>query len=437
MVESGKQIFQATLPPGPIWVGNYNASEATSNSNSNDVGTMTSSDSNITQVDELQSGKGGGVSKGGIAAAVLIPLIFIGLALGYYIRRTRSREAKNRKRWSEKVDQRMSTLSIDWRAMSTKGAEAAIRASMADPNRASVWLGNEAAPRPSSTFASEGGASDVVDSQMAQIRRPGVGLRNPVPGAAGAPRTSRISFAPDTRFSRVSGAEGFGRTSNDTRRSQVTSRAFHSAYIPPVPSRLSEFAHDGHAGSDSGSADGGDNSNISSGMVSPTQREGAYDLSDADIQAALTMVNMPAPAKVHESPLHVDTGIASYAVPFSAPSPPPTVRSPIMGAMPMAAMLDEIDTASPDAVLRAYAERRRTGASILSPTGTPVPQIQGMRVVSPPPVASPGATPMRALYSPAPTIPEHQAAQVVNVESNNPFRKSVHHDDDAYFGTAQ
>lgn len=470
MVESGKQIFQATLPPGPIWAGNYDASQASGNSgsDSNDVGTMTSSDSNITQVNELSSGKGSGsgISKGGIAAAVLVPLLLLSLGLGIYIKLARAREAKSRRRWSEKIDQRMSTISIDWRVMSTKGAEAAIRASMADPSRASAWLGAGGSPRPSSTFGTEVGSSNVVEPQMAQIRRPGVGLRNPAAlSSSGVPHTSRISFAPETRFSsRIStAADGHGRVSSDTRRSHATSRAFqgNSTYIPPVPSRLSEYVNDGHAGSDVGSADGGDNSNISSGMVSPTQREGPHDLSDADIQAALSMshaLNNTSTA----APLTVDTTLASYAdvdpIP-GAPSPPPAaaVRSPILGAMPMAmaAMFDDVDTTSPDAVLRAYAERRRTGASlgsgVLSPTGTPAP-----RILSPPPVASPGATPMRALYSPAPTfpVPEHhqaQAGQVYGDENNadtNPFRKSVagagiggahyeHDDDAAYFGTAQ
>ena len=487
IVETGTPEVFHTLPPGPIWTANYNASAK--NTDDSAVGTTSTGDANVTQVNNLNTDKGG-VSKGGIAAAVIFPLLAVALGLFAYIKITRKREEARRKRWSETVDKRMSVISQDWRSMSVKGAEAAIRASMVDPNRASVWSGAGNAgvgvPRPLSTYSVDRTSSDA-QPEMGQIRRTGVGLRGPVASTAGSTgRVSRVSFAADTRFSRASTGDALasrGRPSTESRRTGVPSRAFHSAYIPPVPvpSRLSEYIPDAET---SNSSDAEENNTM---IMSPTQRTGPLDLSVDEIRARMNGDNqsesrpsldavLPALAMMRTGndsqadllfsrseqqqqpqPIRVET--SSVTVPPAAA----TAKSPIMEAMPMTPMSTSA-AMSPDEMLRAYAERRRTGGSgITSPPGTPAPAIAfpmpvlnaGTSATSP--VGGPA---MRTLYSPASTTTFGMASAGTTGMDNatmrsrsessstdtNPFRKSMavtrsstdtaHADEDAHIGSA-
>ncbi|KAI5120987.1 hypothetical protein M0805_000448 [Coniferiporia weirii] len=460
IVDAGTPAFLATLPAGPIWTANYNASEASS-SDAGDVGTVSSSDSNVTQVNNLDT-KNGVLSKGAVAAAVLIPLIVIGIALGIYVKYSRARESVKRKRWSEAVDKRMSVVSVDWRSMSAKGAEAAIRASMVDPNRSSMWTGpgaaNVDAPPHPSAFATDG---SITQPEMAQIRTTGVGLRGPIPSmAGGAGRVSRVSFAADTRFSRVSVGDALApraRPSAESRRSGVMSRAFHSAYIPPVPaiSRLSEYVPDGEAGAET------DSEENRSGVVSPIQREGAHDLSVDEIHLRMSEMKsnsvprlslgeaMPALSMVlmaSDSPMD-----PMFPMPITMPIPNPAAQSPILPALDVQPPL--ADAMSPDKMMRVYAERRRTGGSVMfSPPGTPSPVTFPMPVISAGPITNPRiswTSPNGAVSLDEPV----SAAATTRPESafpesfNNPFRKSTathYHkeeeeddDDNVYFGVAE
>ncbi len=170
----------------------------------------------------------------------------------------------------------MSVISTDWRSLSHGGAEAAIRASIAGPaggaNRAS--FAGSVASRPQSTFLADGS-----DPQMAQIRQTGVGPRGGPAG--GAERSSRISFAPDTRFSRVSMAvdnAGAARPRANGGRAGIPSRAFHSGYIPPVPTRESKYVSE--LSQDMQRGDIG----LDERAISPRQQEGPVALSAEDIQ---------------------------------------------------------------------------------------------------------------------------------------------------------
>ncbi|KAG6849982.1 hypothetical protein H0H87_002327, partial [Tephrocybe sp. NHM501043] len=130
---------------------------------------------------------------------------------------------------------------------------------------------------------------------MKQVRTgTGVGLRHP-PGAAAfaaerQSRVSRVSFA-DTAHSRPS---------TDSRRT----RAFHSTYIPPVPTRKdvvsgapsvypdSELEKPMHDERDAHDTDKGRNSEESAGhatnaTLSPRQTTGAMALTPEDIRARI------------------------------------------------------------------------------------------------------------------------------------------------------
>ncbi|TFK32991.1 hypothetical protein BDQ12DRAFT_658570, partial [Crucibulum laeve] len=182
-----------------------------------------------------------GMNPGKTAAAVLLPLLFVLLCIGAYLKMQRSKGKEKRKRWSEAVDKRMSTISTDWKSVSAAGAQAAIRNSIAVGNNRNSSF-SFGAIRPGSTYTAENGEvaagqAGVGARQMSQMR-PGVGLRNPasLPSASSTERVSRVSFAADTRVSRVSFADS-ARPSIGSRPSgeQRRTRAFHSAYIPPVP----------------------------------------------------------------------------------------------------------------------------------------------------------------------------------------------------------
>ena len=452
---------------------------------------------------------------------MLLPLIAVGLALAAYIVISRKREKGRRKRWSEALDKRMSVISGDWRSMSYRGAEAAIRASMADPNRSSIWSAGAGAAGVGIPHPNAPEQEAVVTPEMAQIRRPGVGLRGPLPSSAaggdGAARVSRISFAADTRFSRASGGEGLGsrgRPSTDSRRPNVPSRAFHSTYIPPVPSRLSEYVPE----VDVNNLDSDENG---SGMMSPTQRAGPLDLSTEDISArishetagmsslvdsmqpALAMMNSynnetlerVSPVSHHQEyqeqqdyqqQEYQGQQQQLYTLPplqtsITFPTP---VKSPIMESMPMEQPLSAATMMmSPDDMLRAYAERRRTGGGVMSPPGSPAPATMSMPIPVPAPApvnvstmmpatmsmpipvtvpapaatGSPVSSQMRVLYAPSSTsmndVGAHRSSGSLSSGSgsvigsgsdNNPFRKSMASksvdtqcaDEDAHFGDA-
>lgn len=221
LYQSGSPSFMSPLPAGPVFTATYSPPSS---------GSVPAA-ADLTLENGNTSAAASSSSSGKIAAAVLLPLLFVIAAIVAYIRIKRRRGRDKRKRWSEMVDKRMSTISTDWKSMSAAGAQAAIRNSMAVSSRNSAF--SFGAIRPPSMVA------DPTSTNMAQIRRPGTGLRNAAlaEAIASGERVSRVSFADTARVSRVSFA-GDPRPSADSRRtvgSTRASRAFHTAYTPPVP----------------------------------------------------------------------------------------------------------------------------------------------------------------------------------------------------------
>jgi hypothetical protein len=73
------------------------------------------------------------LSRGGLAAAILFPiLIALGAILGY-IWFSRKREAQRRAQWLENVDKRMSTISGDWQSLSHPGVRNSMHSSRRTP----------------------------------------------------------------------------------------------------------------------------------------------------------------------------------------------------------------------------------------------------------------------------------------------------------------
>jgi hypothetical protein len=187
-----------------------------------------------------------GLSQGQIAAAVIMPILTVAAFLIAYVLWNRKKEATKRKEWREKMDQRMSTISVDWKPVSAAGGHAAVRQSMAfsaaDRNtRTSSFFG-----RPSSQFVTEIGPNGQP------IPRPRT--------TSEMNRVSRVSFAADTY-----------------------SRPPRPA-VPPLPvayrkSALSQYDESPESASPDQSA------------MSPIQRQGAFVLDDESIRDRLSANN--------------------------------------------------------------------------------------------------------------------------------------------------
>lgn len=259
IIEAGTPPFLATMPAGPVFSATYSAPSSGGTPVDADTSVPDSAIQVVNNVPDTHH-----LSKGKVAAAVIMPLLIIGGIIAYiYIKFNRKKVKEDRKRFSQVVDQRMSVIAPDWSSVSVAGAQAAIRQSMAvgeGANRASSF--SFGAIRPSSTVAVEGGHAgigsqgafngrgiDTTTPQMSQLRS---GPRSTV---ATGERVSRISFAADTRPSMES------RRSQYTSRTSRTSRAFHTGYVPPLPTRQD------------------------SGDMSPTQTTGPLSLTAADINA--------------------------------------------------------------------------------------------------------------------------------------------------------
>ena len=286
IVAAGDPPFLTSLPAGPVITATYSAPAAGKPIPA--AADTSKTDSGITQVNNAAlSSSNKSISPGHAAAAVILPLLFIGLCIGVYFRRQRNKQQQKTKRFSEALDKRMSTISGDWKSISAAGASAAIRSSIASGTRNSTAFsfGNI---RPSSAAGSivpgqAGiGAHYNHDDQMTQVRTgTGVGLRYPAAVNGSAERVSRVSFAADTRFSRSSTYTD-SRPSVDSSRRGIPSRAFHSGYVPPVPVVRPEVVSQYN-----------EKIREKEGELSPRQTAGPLMLMPDDIRAHMQGTNRP------------------------------------------------------------------------------------------------------------------------------------------------
>lgn len=228
--------------------------------------------------------KSSNLSGGKLAAAVIMPLLIAAAAIFAYMRWVRSKGKQDRKRWSEALDKRMSTISTDWKSMSAAGASAAIRNSMAvgengAANRNSSF--SFGTIRPSSTFndsASAGiGSRSLYSATGPQMSQTSVNtqvshIRPGFRQSAFENRVSRVSFAADTR------------PSGESRRTRV----IPSEYIPPVPS----YRPDGNTSTSSDD----NNDAYDVGSLSPRQTYGAPPLTPDDIRTRIGGIDQGRPS---------------------------------------------------------------------------------------------------------------------------------------------
>jgi hypothetical protein len=260
IVEAGTPPFASNLPAGPVFTAVYNKSSSSANLANADTSNPGAA---VTKVSNFPTPKKP-LAGGKTAAAVIMPLLIIALLIASYFKISRARGKAERKRWSQAVDKRMSTISTDWKSMSAAGASAAIRNSIATPgasNRNSSF--SFGAIRPASTATVDGGqagigARSLYTHDNASLDGTGPQMSQLRPGAramSSTERVSRVSFAADARPS--------------VDRRTIASRAYHSSFVPPVP----QLHVSGEKESD--------------GTISPTQTQGPLTLTPEDIRARI------------------------------------------------------------------------------------------------------------------------------------------------------
>jgi hypothetical protein len=109
IVPSGNQPWDSSFSYGPAWYATYTAPTDGSSPPADAV--VGSSDS-----DKLISifYKAGQLTAGGMAAAIVVPLIVVAIALGIYIRKLHLNRNNKTADWADHMDNRMSKISLDW-----------------------------------------------------------------------------------------------------------------------------------------------------------------------------------------------------------------------------------------------------------------------------------------------------------------------------------
>lgn len=390
-VATGTPLFLSDLPVGPTWKAHYDASSAAGAAAATDTSTPDAVYQTVNN-----NFNGGGLNKGALASAVIFPILAVAVALIIYVKFSRKKEAKKRQRWSQAMDKRMSIVSKDW----VPGG----RPSMAGSRNTSSWyvthMGN-AASRPSSTFESGqagigarfGGphSHGVHPSSIGSAPEMSQARPRVLSSLNASDRISRVSFAGDSRPS-------MGDSMRPTISHGTPTRAFHNA-----TSAQDEIE------------------------LSPTQTHGPFSLSADEIRAKVAqgqehgrssvdgelrneILQMPAATHLRTGQTNgsddflVRPDSMAYAYggveDVEPPAPVHSVVSPA-GMVPMVA-----PNASPDDMMRAYAQARTTGASTPS---------QGMRT----------------LYAPA-NADGLSPADAHGAEDRNPYRKSMNSETSRY-----
>jgi hypothetical protein len=379
IVTSGSQPFLSPFPAGPVFTATYTAptsgsTPADANPNNPDA---------VTYVNNFPTNNSS--SKGKIAAGVLVPLLFIALGIFIYVKISRAKGKEKHRRFSVAVDKRMSTISSDWKSITTAGATAAIRNSIAVGsigNRSSAFTFG--AIRPASTMAVEGDSASA-EKQSIDISQ----LRPSIRASAFGERVSRVSFAADIR------------PSMESRRTTATSRAFRSSrassFVPPLPIPVYPVQND-------------------AGDISPTQTVGALSLTPEDIKArmegndtaesnydvdevwpSLSMMRTGNEQETGDDYLLSQRQSVDFPMPPFPVHPAPTVTSPTSGMMTV-----PDNVMSPDEMLRAYATRK-----IISPPTSPI--------AFPARTLSYNGPSMRTLYTPTTPTPDSSSGVAVRV----------------------
>lgn len=234
IINSGTNSWE-NGPVGPLFQINYPASAIKSTLSVSTSGAAKTSGSVFENVEKTKHA--GGISKGGIAAAVLVPLLALIAGVVVLVIFWRRREAEKRRRWSQAMS---SHSNLEWEKGARPGEKP--QSILGRPSLSSVH--RPASLATSSILATENNMAGYGTSGVT-FPRPDIGLRSvshdQLPGTT---RQSRISFAETTRPDRRSrlslggdirptvSAGGVFKSSNASRSASDlhTPRGKHSAY---------------------------------------------------------------------------------------------------------------------------------------------------------------------------------------------------------------
>lgn len=214
IMAAGAPSWDTTSPVGPVFTVTYPESAMfTTVTEGGDIKTNTAAVAATASADgifnDVASTKSGGLAKGAIAAAVIVPILVVAVAIGVAIKFWRSRETEKRKRWS----QAMSTHSgMEWekgalpgdRPGSTFGGSAG-RPSMSSQHPRPMSMATSSIYAVENNNAGRGAAFARPAYTARSVSNDNVGsIRSSVVLPDGNVRQSRISFAENARPDRRS-----------------------------------------------------------------------------------------------------------------------------------------------------------------------------------------------------------------------------------------
>ncbi|TKY88037.1 hypothetical protein EX895_003133 [Sporisorium graminicola] len=301
IVPSGNEPWDSSNPMGPTFNANYDVPNQGAGKAESFFGKL----SNSVKTAFLENGH---LTPAGKTAAIVCPLVVLAVVLGLVIRRLHIKRFNKTVDWADHMDKRMSRISVDW----TTGGDGS--AGPVPGTRPASFLS-----RPSRDMDINGnyagrGAGARVPRQMEDIT-PAFAtedeMREAMPRGMSmyeeGNRTSRISFADNTRGDRISrisyanSSDAHGRSSShlprvglqgNARRSQLV-ESYYDPDAPAVPqvdsryrasqdARRSSRFSDGlvYAGADEMRHAEDDDDEV---LMSPTQNEGPRPLGTHDV----------------------------------------------------------------------------------------------------------------------------------------------------------
>lgn len=382
IVPTGNQPWDSSFSYGPTWYATYTA-PTDGSAPPADAVVGTSGNNNSSTSDALISifYKGGHLTKGGMAAAIVVPLIVVFIALAIWIRKLHLNRNNKLADWADHMDKRMSKISLDW----TSGGDGA--AGPVPGSRPASFIRPQSQYRPSveavraaynASVAQHGHASTegghISESdEMSEVHK--------VSESIHSTRQSnyRVSFAPSAETSRGLRASSYHQGNRAARTSRLnTEQRFDDDQF--------------------------EDENENSYVMSPTQEEGATPV-------RLEALRRSVDESIRQSMLHypalrmVDGGETEQVENQHEMEQELAAQEALAVAAPAAINEDEISahtgmappahSDSPDAALKQYAALRAAAGGH-----------------SPSPLSTDGSK-MRNLYgaSPVPFVGQHKAQQ--------------------------
>ena len=191
--------WNPSSPPGPVFTVKYDPTVTTTVNGqvTTSMKPQVSNGGDAIMQTVASTKESGGISKGAIAAAVVVPIIAIALLVGVAVRFWRAREAEKRKRWSAAVS---THSALEWE----KGARPGEKPASILGRPSTHYSTRPYSMATSSVYAVENNMAGAGAGQ--NFPRPSFQLRSQSAENVNSPsvRQSRISFADTTRPDRTS-----------------------------------------------------------------------------------------------------------------------------------------------------------------------------------------------------------------------------------------